>query len=190
MPQVLLLRHAETSWNVEGRLQGRLESPLTANGERQVEDAAAALPDSFGLVVSSDLERARSTAQPFVDRHGIELRLDHRLRERSWGDWEGFSKSELARRDPDWRSVRPPGFETDEMVWERVRPAIDELRAESRSVLVVTHGGLIGVVVSVFGGTHRGLDNVEGVWLQLDRDATLVGRRWSPATGGISVRTR
>jgi broad specificity phosphatase PhoE len=178
---VLFLRHGETEWNRDGRLQGRLESALTDDGIRQAIDAAATLPADFDAVIASDLERARRTAAPFAEHRGLDVRLDARLRERSWGAWEGRSHAEVEAEHPDWRRLRtrPPDFESDEMVWARVAPVVEELRGRQGRVLCVTHGGVIGVIVRRFGGDARHLGNVEGIWVELSADRTLVGERRS-----------
>lgn len=179
MASVLFLRHGETEWNVQHRLQGRLESPLTAVGARQAAEAAVTLPDDFDLVVTSDLERARRTAQPYVDRYGVELRRDPRLRERSWGEWEGMSHDEVDAMHPGWRTngARAPGYETDELVWARVAPAIDDLARIDGRVLCVTHGGVIGVIARRFGGDARRLGNLEGLWVEVTPASSAVGGR-------------
>lgn len=181
MPDVLFLRHGETEWNVERRLQGRREAPLSAAGLLQVASAAGTLPGDFSVVVASDLRRARLTAAPYVDRRGTEFRLDPRLRERSWGEWEGLTHDDVSARHPGWRELgtRPSGYETDEMVWQRVAPVVDEFRVMDGSVLCVTHGGVIGVVARRFGGDASHLGNVEGVWFEFDEDRTVVGERRS-----------
>jgi len=178
---VLFLRHGETEWNRDRRLQGRLESALTEAGMRQAADAAATLPADFDVVIASDLDRARRTAEPYVARYGVELRLDPRLRERSWGSWEGRSHDEVEAEHPDWRRrrIRPPDFEPDELVWERVEPVVEELRRLDGRVLCVTHGGVIGVIARRFDGDARHLGNVEGVWVELTADGTQVGQRRS-----------
>jgi glucosyl-3-phosphoglycerate phosphatase len=179
MSSVLFLRHGETEWNVQRRLQGRLESPLTEAGLRQAADAAVMLPDDFDLVVASDLERARGTVRPYVDRHAVEVRFDSRLRERSWGEWEGLSHDEVEAVHPGWRErgMRAPDHETDDMVWARVEPVIEELRSIDGRVLCVTHGGVIGVIARTFGGDARRIGNVEGVWLDVTPARTIVGPR-------------
>ncbi|MDX2378682.1 MAG: histidine phosphatase family protein [Acidimicrobiia bacterium] len=181
MPSVLFLRHGETEWNVERRLQGRLESEMTAAGRRQATAAAQTLPADFARIVASDLRRVRRTAQPYVDRHDVEIRFDQRLRERSWGEWEGRSHDEIAAEIPDWRErgLHPNGYETDDVVWERVAPVVDEFRTMTGPVLCVTHGGVIGVIARRFGGAVPHLGNVEGVWFELDPDRTVVGERCS-----------
>lgn len=181
VPSVLFLRHGETEWNLERRLQGRRESSLTAAGLRQVAEAAGTLPRDFGLVVASDLRRARLTAEPYVTRRDAEFRLDPRLRERSWGEWEGRSHDEVSIEHPEWRErgIRPPDYETDEMVWERVAPFVDELRTLSTRVLCVTHGGVIGVIARRFGGDASHLGNVEGLWIELTPERTVIGERRS-----------
>lgn len=181
MSQVLFLRHGETEWNAERRLQGRSEAPLSGTGLLQVASAAGTLPGDFSLVVASDLRRARLTAAPYVDRRCVEFRLDPRLRERSWGAWEGRTHDEVSAEHPGWREegIRPEGYETDAMVWDRVAPVVDEFRAMAGRVLCVAHGGVIGVVARRFGGDAAHLGNVEGVWFELAPDRTIVGERRS-----------
>jgi probable phosphoglycerate mutase len=178
---VLFLRHGETEWNLERRLQGRRESSLTAAGLRQVAEAAGTLPGDFGLVVASDLRRARLTAEPYIARRDAEFRLDPRLRERSWGEWEGRSHDEISVEHPGWRErgIRPPGYESDDTVWERVAPFVDELRTLPARVLCVTHGGVIGVIARRFGGDASHFGNVEGIWIELTSERTVIGERRS-----------
>ena len=118
MPQhvrsITLVRHGRTSYNAERRLQGQIDIPLDEVGRWQVRQTAAALktlyvdrrPDVTNqLVVCSDLGRASATAHAFADLIGVDVHPDERVRERSFGDWEGLSGAELAERYPeDFRS--------------------------------------------------------------------------------------
>ncbi|MBM6699869.1 histidine phosphatase family protein [Bifidobacterium pullorum subsp. saeculare] len=111
---IVLVRHGRTAYNAQHRLQGQVDIPLDEVGRWQVERTGAALRDLYvrrrpqvseRLVVSSDLGRARATAHAFADPLGLEVHADARVRERSFGDWEGMSVDELAERYPeDYRS--------------------------------------------------------------------------------------
>ena len=116
---VFVVRHGRTSYNAAHRLQGQVDIPLDAVGEWQVRRTAEALKELYvdarpevdrRLIVSSDLCRARATAQAFADvlgggDAGVEVVTDERVRERSFGEWDGHAVSELAERYPeDFRS--------------------------------------------------------------------------------------
>ena len=112
---VFLIRHGRTSYNAAHKLQGQVDIPLDAVGEWQVKQTAAALKSLYvdrrpeinhRFIVCSDLKRAHATAQAFADvLGGIEPVDDRRVRERSFGDWDGHAVAELAERYPeDFRS--------------------------------------------------------------------------------------
>ena len=105
---VFLIRHGRTSYNAAHKLQGQVDIPLDAVGEWQVKQTAAALKSLYvdrrpeinhRFIVCSDLKRAHATAQAFADvLGGIEPVDDRRVRERSFGDWDGHAVAELAER--------------------------------------------------------------------------------------------
>jgi probable phosphoglycerate mutase len=98
---IILIRHGETAWNAERRLQGHLDIPLNAEGERQAELLAGALAsEAIDLIVSSDLARARQTAQAVAGPRGLDLQQDPALRERAYGGFEGLLYSEIEARFP------------------------------------------------------------------------------------------
>ncbi|KFI91234.1 phosphoglycerate mutase family protein [Bifidobacterium saguini DSM 23967] len=112
---IFLVRHGRTSYNAAHKLQGQVDIPLDAVGQWQVKQTAAALKDLYvdrrpetdhRLIVCSDLVRAHATAQAFADAlGGAPVHDDVRVRERSFGDWDGHAVSELAQRYPeDFRS--------------------------------------------------------------------------------------
>lgn len=112
---IFLVRHGRTSYNAAHKLQGQVDIPLDAVGQWQVRQTAAALKDLYvdrrpetdeRIIVCSDLSRAHATAQAFADvLDGAEVHDDPRVRERSFGDWDGHAVSELAERYPeDFRS--------------------------------------------------------------------------------------
>jgi len=160
--RLILLRHGQTDYNVAGRMQGHLDSVLTAVGHEQ---AAAAAPVLAALgpdrVVSSDLQRAVDTAEVVGTACGLAVKFDARLRETHLGEWQGCTVPEIDadypgaiatwRSDPTWA---PPGGESRVDVVARSRPVVDELDAEfgdsdgSSTVLLVAHGGLIAGLVT------------------------------------------
>ena len=107
---LILLRHGETEWNRERRMQGHRDIPLNAAGVAQ---AALAAPTVAALqpevIVSSDLQRALATAQAVADRAGLPVQVDPRLRETSLGLWEGLTRAEVMEGWPgaweEWRTV-------------------------------------------------------------------------------------
>lgn len=139
MTTLYLIRHGETPWNVVGRYQGQLDPPLTPKGRRQAEATAAELaPLGFEAIYSSDLARAKQTAQALVKKTGLPLRLDPRLREINQGQWQGVLIDDIRARWPDeirgweqdpWQH-HPPGGETLQQVQARLFAAIDEIVAQ------------------------------------------------------------
>ncbi len=158
--RLVLWRHGRTAWNLEHRFQGQTDVPLDEVGVRQAESAAGLLmalrPQ---LIVSSDLGRARNTAQALADRTGLSVATDVRLRETDGGTWEGRRREELLVEDPEtyraWLAgepVRPGGDgEGRQQVGERVMAAIDDVMrdtAAGRTAVVVTHGGAARAVLA------------------------------------------
>ena len=136
MTTLLLVRHGETDWNAEGRLQGQTDRPLSAYGRRQAKELAGELADEeFDAVYSSDLARARETAEIVGERLGLPVVLDPGLREKDWGSWEGLTGAE--RETVDFVG------ESTERHQERVLRALRRIaeRHPGGRVLVVTHGG-------------------------------------------------
>ena len=170
MKHLLLVRHGESRWNAEGRIQGQSCPGLSARGHAQAEALAEAYGGHLGAwlgtgpdavrVVSSDLRRARETAAPLAAALGLEVGTDPRLRERAFGAWEGRSHAELAVEEPErwqrWTTgadvMEEIGAETAEQLAARVVPALSELHLatpEGGCCVVVSHGG------SIWHGLHR-----------------------------------
>lgn len=150
MTQLILVRHGESGWNAEGRLQGDTDVPLSPRGRRQVRQLAGLVselgPDD---VVASDLLRARETAALLGFPHA---RVDPAWREASLGQWTGRFVSELLRDEADgygaWRAglATPPDGEPWEHLVARIARAVDELLQGGGRHLVITHGGPIRAV--------------------------------------------
>jgi len=150
----IVVRHGETHWNVEMRIQGQRDSALTKNGIAQAEAIAARLADEhIDLLVASDLGRAMQTAERIAARTGLTVIPDPRFRERAFGAGEGMTYTEVDEVYPGAfariREVDPdfviPGGESRRQFHERVRAAFDDLahRHAGKTVAVVTHGGVL-----------------------------------------------
>ncbi len=154
----LLARHGETNDNVPPiRVQGFTDTPLNETGRRQAVALAERLADEpIASLWSSDLSRARDTAETVGRRIGLQLRLDPRLREANRGRWEGSLFIDIERDEPAlyaaWRrageSFRFPGGESLKEQMDRVLACLDDVRATGElPALVVCHGGSIRVVL-------------------------------------------
>jgi probable phosphoglycerate mutase len=158
--RIVLIRHGETAWNAERRLQGHLDIDLNAEGRRQARALAAALArerEKFDVLVSSDLARAAQTAKALGEALHLPLYIDGRLRERCYGGFEGLLYSEIAERYPrefaawqgrDVDGTLPPGQnrgETFREFHDRVIPAILGWAKDNpgKSLVLVAHGGVL-----------------------------------------------
>jgi probable phosphoglycerate mutase len=151
---VLVARHGETDWNAEHRFQGHADQPLNARGRAQAEALADLLdPVPLAAVVSSDLVRARDTAELVAARHGLSVRVEPELREVDVGTWTGRTEPELRKAEPEayarWRTGLPGWIdgETYEQMAVRVVEALLRVAAEyeddGRPILLVGHGATI-----------------------------------------------
>ncbi len=154
---LLLIRHGETQWNTEARIQGHRDIGLSERGLRQARVLARFLASSaIAAVYSSDLSRASATAQPLADALALALRTDVRLRERGFGLFEGSTYEEAQANWPNefaiWRQRDPahalPGGESYLTARARVLECLDEIAREhaGATVAVVTHGGVLDIV--------------------------------------------
>ena len=156
--RILLIRHGETAWNAERRLQGHLDIPLNAEGERQAALLGAALAcEPIDLIVSSDLARARQTAQAVAQARDLPLHIDPPLRERCYGGFEGLLYSEIEQRFPaafaawqgrDVDAALPPGKHVGEsfrQFYARATAAILDwaVRHPGKTIALVAHGGVL-----------------------------------------------
>ncbi|GIG60940.1 phosphoglycerate mutase [Longispora fulva] len=150
MSRLILWRHGQTAWNSIGRMQGQTDIDMDATGHAQAA-AGAELLAAMGpaKIVSSDLRRCYDTAVHLAELTGLPVTTDKRLRERSFGDWEGMTGTEVAERYPsDWElwSTGQPlhghGIEDYDAVAVRMHAAITDAVADCDGlVVVVTHGG-------------------------------------------------
>lgn len=155
-----LVRHGETDWNRERRIQGSTDIPLNDTGREQARATGALLASRrWTALVASPLSRASETAR-IIGEHValVEPELDPRLAERDYGQAEGLTGAEIDVKFPDGAEV--PGRETREAVAVRAVAALHDLAARhpGEAVIVVAHGGVIrSVLESVEPGRHRGM---------------------------------
>ncbi|MCU1484743.1 MAG: fructose-2,6-bisphosphatase [Actinomycetia bacterium] len=164
MTRLLLVRHGESEWNASGRWQGWADPPLSELGQLQAQVAAKGV-GAMDAIVASDLQRASATAEIIAGELGVgPVIVDAALRERDAGPWEGMTRHEIEAAYPGFieSGERPEGYEDDESVLDRVVPALRTLEAAGESVLVVTHGGVIGAVDRLLGQTHARTPNLGG----------------------------
>ena len=150
MTDLVLIRHGETDWNVEGRYQGQADPPLNSLGLEQAHRLAQELQSAtLDVLYTSPLQRAAQTARIIVETLNIPLFNEPRLMEIHQGDWQTRLRSEIETLYPElfhhwetepWR-VTPPGGEHLFQVQERVYAAVDDIRIrhESQKVGVVSH---------------------------------------------------
>lgn len=164
MKRLVLLRHARTGHNAGGRIQGQIDVPLDDHG---LEQAAAVAPlmasAAPSLLLSSDLGRARQTAEPIAALTGLPIRLDPRLRELDLGGWQGLTREEAAAAFPKeyaaWvagRDERRGGGETYRDAGTRAAVAVLAAAAElgpSGVLVAVTHGGTARATIGALLGT-------------------------------------
>jgi len=163
--RVYVARHGETTWNLAGRYQGRLESPLSPRGERQ----ALALADAMARaaverVVSSPLGRCTATASPAAQRTGARLETDDRLIEIAHGTWEGRLRDEIAANDPErYRAWRADPAHVQFEHGENIAQVLARWRsfaatfAPAAPALVVTHDAVVRV--ALVDALSRGLED-------------------------------
>ncbi len=165
MTELILVRHGETAWNAERRLQGHVDTPLNDEGRRQAQALATILADSikpsgaapYSRLVSSDLDRTFQTARPIAALLDLEIIRDPRLRERCFGAFEGLLYDEVQQHYPQawvqWQAREvdaryPAGERQAETLTEfacRVNDTLAEIgRTNSgERTIVVTHGGFL-----------------------------------------------
>jgi 2,3-bisphosphoglycerate-dependent phosphoglycerate mutase len=163
MPELILLRHGQSQWNLENRFTGWIDVPLSPKGEEEARAAGEKLRGHrFDVLYTSVLKRAIDTAPLALEAAGLsvpEIRRDAALNERMYGDLQGLNKAEAARKWGDaqvklWRrsyDVRPPGGESLADTAARVLPyweskILPDLRA-GKNVLVVAHGNSLRALV-------------------------------------------
>jgi probable phosphoglycerate mutase len=158
MTEILLIRHGETDWNVEKRLQGHLDIALNAEGRRQAEALGRALlREPLNAIICSDLQRATETAQAIAAPRGMTVHIEPALRERCYGALEGLRYVDINERYPeayaawcerDLDARYPAGHNNAETLTEFSQRAIAAVNQLARTfkhkrIVIVTHGGVL-----------------------------------------------
>jgi alpha-ribazole phosphatase len=154
---LILVRHGETDWNRQKRFQGQIDIPLNGRGKWQAQQVAQALESLIiQKVFSSDLLRARATAELIAGFCGCVVQTDSRLREKGFGVWESLTYAEIKEWDADgytrWRedpsAYTPPGGEELEATAMRVAQVWKEIETmEVETVVLVSHGGTLRILL-------------------------------------------
>ena len=156
---LLLVRHGETDWNAEGKLQGHTDRPLNEYGRRQAQVLAERLAEEHvDALYASDLARARETAEILGEKLGLPVGVDPDLREKNWGSWEGLTSDERLH-------VAYEG-ETTEAHRERTLRAVERIveRHPGGRVVVVTHGGSLRRLQAAVSGVAAPVIENCAVW--------------------------
>lgn len=149
-----LIRHAQTVWNLERRIQGHKDAPLSSRGRRQAQNWGRGLKQfHWDRIYTSDLGRAMQTATLINKTLQVPLSPDNRLREQDWGAWTGKTEPQIQRNFPEYLKSQeqlgwefcPPGGEDRNMVWARSQNALQEgaARWPGETILVVAHEGVL-----------------------------------------------
>jgi broad specificity phosphatase PhoE len=159
--KLLLVRHGETDWNRDGRWQGGSDTRLNDLGRQQARALAEQLDGEIDVLYSSDLARARETAEIVAAELGLEVRLDPRLRERGFGSWEGLTTIEIEERFADahrrWLAGEGAGAD-DAEAFEDFSARVEDFLSDvlrlhpGEEVLVISHGGSIRVIHALAAG--------------------------------------
>jgi broad specificity phosphatase PhoE len=182
---IFLVRHGETTWNREWRMQGHRDAPLTDLGATQAAMVGRTLRDLLADVppatlVMSPLGRARRSAELICEGAGHRIdviRIDQRLKEISWGVFEGMTRDEIRTAAPDfwadrktdrWSSA-PPGGESYAQLSLRLAPVLAELMGLRQPVVVVAHGGVRRALRGLYGA----LPPVEVIALEEPHDVIV-----------------
>ena len=156
--EIIFIRHGETEWNSQQRMQGHSNSDLSSVGQTQIQALGQWMKNvPFDHIYSSDSLRAKQTAEAITQFSGHELKIDLRLREKNLGVFEGLTSEEARERHPEVFSLfKTAGSkyvidegESTQQLQDRALEIVDEIRIKhpKERVLLVTHGGLIRVVM-------------------------------------------
>jgi len=156
--EIILIRHGETEWNSQQRMQGHSNSDLSSVGQAQIQALGQWMKNvPFDLIYSSDSLRAKQTAEAITQFSGHELQIDLRLREKNLGVFEGLTSEEARERHPEvFRLFKTAGSkyvidegESTQQLHDRALEIVNEIRIKhpEERVLLVTHGGFIRVVM-------------------------------------------
>ena len=167
-----MVRHGQSEWNALGRWQGQADPPLTELGRNQARNAVKSL-QGFDLVISSDLQRSRQTAEIIRVGLGVDrVHVEAELRERHAGSWTGLTRSEIEHGWPGFLEDgrRPPGYEGDESLRTRALAGIERATetAAGRQAVVISHAGVVYALEAIAGLGFERIPNLAGRWFAID----------------------
>lgn len=180
MTRIILVRHGETTWNIEGRYQGQEDTPLSEKGLRQGRLLAEGLRNvQIDVAIASPLQRSFKTCKFCADLHGLEVQADERLLEINHGSWEGVLAPDIEAQYPGefhaWHTapetvLMPGGGESLEDVRKRARAAFDEYATKyvGKTVLVAAHDAVNKAIICDLLGL-----GMEHFW-QIKQDNTCI----------------
>ncbi|MBU3620014.1 histidine phosphatase family protein [Polynucleobacter sp. CS-Odin-A6] len=195
--RLCLIRHGETAWNSEQRLQGHTDIPLNVKGERQARQMAQALKDAevtFDALYTSDLKRAADTANAVVELFAVKAQVDSSLRERHFGALQGLSISEAPALRPDlWQAHitrdldhELEGGESIQQLATRVQQILDWIQEQhaGKTVVIVSHGGTIDMMFRIASNQALNTERVASVpnasfnWITYQQDSGWSVEQW------------
>jgi broad specificity phosphatase PhoE len=201
---LLLIRHGQTSWNVEHRLPGQVPGVvLNETGRQQaarLADALTVIPIS--AIISSPLERARDTAEIIAQAHKLDIQFEPDLMDIELGHWTGHNFNELYKNDPDWKAfvqdptVGPDDVETFLQVQERAVAAVErwrKLESIGAYPAFVAHADVVKLLIAYYTGLEAGragsfmIDNASVSLVELDseRRPRVLAIGWNPQPGWL-----
>jgi probable phosphoglycerate mutase len=206
---LLLVRHGQTTFNLEGRLPGQLPGiALTDEGRRQAQHAAVALSGlPLSAVISSPLERAQDTAQIIARGWALPIRLDPRLKDTDVGAWSGQKLDELGKTDPVWRSFverpdqPPPGVEGFTAVQNRSVAVVEEILEDTslgQYIVLVAHADVVKLILAHYTGLPSerarflvvGNASISALAFPPDGKPHLLALNWSALPEWLSLPAR
>lgn len=178
---LLVVRHGQSTWNVEHRWQGQADPPLSERGRQQAHTAAASI-GTVDAIVSSPQIRAMETAAIIGTHLGVgPIQTLDDLRERSAGEWSGLTTVEIEEKWPGWidSPKRPDGWEEDHQLLARILPAFVRIGAEfpEATVLVICHGGVIVALEQHLAVNEQRTPNLHGRLLAVRDEELIPGER-------------
>lgn len=186
--KIYLIRHGQTDWNIQGRIQGSHDIPLNEAGQRQAEQVAKGMDSRrVSRIFSSTLTRAAETAEKIGSRQKAEICSMPQLIEVEFGKWEGMTWEEIMEAYPKeyrlWAlnpdEVAPPGGETQDQVISRCGQAIKEIlriTGGREDVAIVSHGATIAYLISYM---MRNDPDIESIIVE---NASITTVNYSPLT--------
>ncbi|WP_047984396.1 histidine phosphatase family protein [Ornithinibacillus californiensis] len=179
MTTVYLIRHGETNWNVEDRMQGRTDIPLNEKGIKQANACGASLqPSQFDRIISSNLIRAKKTAEIINSYLDLPFEELDDLGERDFGDAEGLTMDERNERYPD---EQYPNQETKEAFCSRIMGGLDKVHQKypNQHIIIVSHAAVINQTLEILSGGELGygrttIDNTSITTLTRDKDSWAI----------------